>query len=73
MAMNSEAIALFDVVILTEDLPEKKLRRGNIGTVVEILAADAFLVEFVDSEGRTYAEEILKADQLWKAHYQLVA
>lgn len=71
--MNPEAITLFDVVILTEDLPAKKLRHGNIGTVIEILADDAFLVEFVDSEGRTYAEEILKAPQLWKARYQLVA
>ncbi|MCY7351189.1 MAG: DUF4926 domain-containing protein [Cytophagaceae bacterium] len=62
---------LFDIVILTEELPDKKLRHGNIGTVVEILATDAFLVEFVDSEGRTYAEEILKADQLWKTRYQL--
>jgi hypothetical protein len=70
--MKSE-IKLFDVVILTEDLREKKLRHGNVGTVVEVLAEDAFLVEFVDTNGRTYAEEILKADQLWKAHYQLVA
>ena len=71
--MTPEAIALFDVVILTEDLPAKKLRHGNIGTVIEILADDAFLVEFIDSEGHTYAEEIIKANQLWKARYQLVA
>ena len=71
--MNPKPIILFDIVILTEDLPDKKLRHGNIGTVIEILTSDVFLVEFVDSEGRTYAEEILKANQLWKARYQLVA
>lgn len=71
--MNPDPLNLFDVVILTKDLPAKKLRHGNIGTVIEILANDAFLVEFVDSDGRTYAEEILKANQLWKARYQLVA
>ena len=28
---------LFDVVVLTENLPQEKLRRGNMGVIVEIL------------------------------------
>jgi len=51
--MNS--IELLDVVALTVDLPEYHLRRGQVGTVVEILAGGkAFEVEFSDRNGRTY-------------------
>jgi hypothetical protein len=42
-------IKLFDVVALTEELPERKLRRGQVGTVVESLAPDVFEVEFTDT------------------------
>ena len=48
-------IRLFDVIALTEDLPEDGLLRGHVGTVVEILA-DAFEVEFCDDKGHTYAQ-----------------
>jgi hypothetical protein len=51
-----------DVVALTEPLPEKKLRRGQVGTVVEELASDVFEVEFSDVQGRTYATAALKRD-----------
>ena len=48
-------IKLLDVVALTVDLPEANLWRGQVGTVVEILAGGtAFEVEFSDREGRTY-------------------
>ncbi len=35
-------IRLHDVVALTTDMPEKKLRRGQVGTIVEILAPEVF-------------------------------
>jgi hypothetical protein len=41
----SAGIKLLDVVALTEDLPERKLQRGQVGTVVEPLAPDVFEVE----------------------------
>lgn len=48
-------IKLLDVVALVEDLPESNLWRGQVGTVVDILAGGkAFEVEFSDSEGRTF-------------------
>ncbi len=51
----TNAIKLLDVVALTVDLPEYNLRRGQVGTVVEILAEDnAFEVEFSDRAGRTF-------------------
>ena len=44
-------IKLLDVVALMVDLPEYNLRRGQVGTVVEILAGGkAFEVEFSDRD-----------------------
>ncbi len=58
-------VKLLDVVALTVDLPEHKLRRGQVGTVVEILAGGtAFEVEFSDREGRTYESLDLRPDQI---------
>jgi hypothetical protein len=60
---------LLDVVALLEDLPEQNLLRGQVGTVVELLAPDVYEVEFSDNEGRTYAMCALHADQLMTLHY----
>lgn len=58
-------IKLLDVVALTGDLPEYNLRRGQIGTVVEILAnGNAFEVEFSDLDGCTYESVGLSPDQI---------
>jgi hypothetical protein len=69
--MNQE-IKLLDVVALTEDLPDRRLRRGHVGTVVEILAPDVFEVEFADNDGRTFASLALMANQLMVLYYQPV-
>jgi len=64
-------INLLDVVALTVDLPEYDLWRGQVGTVVEILAdGDAFEVEFSDRHGRTYESVGLRPDQLMVLHYE---
>jgi hypothetical protein len=63
-------VKLLDVVALTEDLPKHDLQRGQVGTVVEVLAHDAFEVEFSDNEGRTFAEVAVKADKLLVLHYE---
>jgi hypothetical protein len=63
-------IQLLDVVALIEDLPERALRRGQVGTVVEELAPGVFEVEFSDDMGRTYAELAVRAEQLLVLHYQ---
>jgi len=46
---------LLDTVALTHALPELGLRAGNVGAVVDVLAADAYEVEFVAASGRTQA------------------
>jgi hypothetical protein len=55
---------LLDVVTLIEELPELKLFRGQVGTIVEEYEPQVFEVEFSNMRGRTYALETLKANQL---------
>ncbi len=69
--MNGE-IRVLDVVALTEDIPDRNLLRGQVGTVVESLGPGVFEVEFVDNDGRTYATLPLRASQLLVLHYQPV-
>jgi hypothetical protein len=60
----SPEIESLDVVALLEDLPAHGLVRGQVGTVVELLAPGVFEVEFSDDEGRSYAMLALKVDLL---------
>jgi hypothetical protein len=68
----SPEIDSLDVVALLEDLPAYGLVRGQVGTVVELLAPGVFEVEFSDDEGRSYAMLALKGDQLMVLHHQRV-
>jgi hypothetical protein len=69
----ANTLQLLDVVALTEDLPENRLWRGQVGTVVDILAdGAAFEVEFCDRDGRTYASLGLRPDQIMLLHYEPV-
>ena len=65
-------IQLLDVVALTDDLPQRGLCRGQVGTVVESLAPGVYEVEFSDNDGRTYATCALRAEQLLVLHHQPV-
>ncbi len=63
-------VKLLDVVALTVDLSEYNLWRGQVGTVVEILAnGNAFEVEFSDSDGRTFESLGLRPDQFMVLHF----
>jgi hypothetical protein len=64
----TEAIKTLDVVALAQDLPNEKLVRGQVGTVVEALVPGVFEVEFSDDQGKTYAMIPLSADQLIVLH-----
>ena len=68
MTLRKTSIKLLDTVALLEDLPARNLKRGEVGTVVEILAPDVYEVEFCDDEGETYAELSLRGDQLVLLH-----
>ncbi|MEH2463091.1 DUF4926 domain-containing protein [Nostoc sp.] len=69
--MTKSTIKLLDVVALTVDLPEYNLYRGQVGTVVELLAGDAaFEVEFSDHNGRTYESVGLRSEQIMVLHFE---
>ncbi|WP_394990261.1 DUF4926 domain-containing protein [Emticicia sp.] len=67
-----DILDIFDVVVLTEEIPSHKLRKGELGTIVEKLDNDAFLVEFADTKGVTYAMIPLKSSSLMKVYYEPV-
>jgi len=68
--MAKKRIKLLNTVALLEDLPERGLKRGEVGTVVELLAPDVYEVEFCDEEGQTYAELALRGESLVQLHNQ---
>ena len=71
-----ERIPLLSLIALIDDLPDQKLTRGQIGTVVEHLdhgGEQALLVEFSDDQGRTYAMVDLRPDQLIVLHRKIEA
>lgn len=69
--METNKIELLDVVALTVDLPEYNLSRGQVGTVVEILAdGAAFEVEFSDRTGRTYESLGLRPEQIMVLYFE---
>ena len=64
-------IKLLDVVALTQDVPEHNLKRGEVGTVVEILSnGEAFEVEFSDDNGQMYKCLSFRASQLQVLHQE---
>lgn len=61
----------FEVVVLAEDLPDIGLTKGMLGAIVFIHEKPylAYMVEFVDEEGRTMALPDLLPEQV--ADYSL--
>jgi uncharacterized protein DUF4926 len=54
-----------DVVALTRDLPQHKLRAGDVGAVVQVYAdGKAYEVEFVTGTGHTLAVETLQPSDI---------
>lgn len=60
---------LLSVVALLEDIPEHRLVRGQVGTVVEELGPGVYEVEFCDDAGRSYAMAALSDSQLLLLHH----
>ena len=55
-----------EVVVLAEDLPDDGLTKGMVGAIVYIHEKPylAYMVEFVDDEGRTIAMPDLLPEQV---------
>jgi hypothetical protein len=56
----------FEVVVLAEDLPDVGLTKGMVGAIVLIHEKPnmAYMVEFVDDQGRTIAMPSLLPEQI---------
>lgn len=69
--MINSTSKLLDVVALTVDLPQYNLWRGQVGTIVEMLAdGAAFEVEFSDRNGRTYESVGLRPEQIMVLRFE---
>lgn len=55
---------VLDTVVLTRDLPQHKLKRGDVGAVVEVYSPDGVEVEFVTGSGHTQALVTLKTSEV---------
>jgi hypothetical protein len=63
-------LELFSVVALLRDIPDQGLVRGQVGTIVEELAPQVYLVDFCDDEGHSYAIATLRSDDLIRLHHR---
>lgn len=70
MTRSKQGIHQLDIVAVTADLKDKGLVRGQVGTIVEVLAPGVFEVEFCDETGCTYAQAALHERNLLLLHYQ---
>jgi hypothetical protein len=63
--MEYETINEHDRIVLRSDLPDERLRSGDVGTVVHIHGSgEAFEVEFCTFHGDTVAVATVSADQV---------
>jgi hypothetical protein len=53
-------------VVLTHDLPERGLRAGDLGAIVETYPPDGIEVEFVTADGHTQALVTLRTSDVRK-------
>lgn len=65
-----------DVVALLVDLPEQGLRRGDVGTVIEVFSESekhprGYIVEFMTESGGVYAHaDITDTSQVMQLHFR---
>jgi hypothetical protein len=53
-----------ETVVLKRDIPERGLRKGDLGAVVELYDPDGLEVEFVGASGKTQALVELKTNDV---------
>lgn len=67
-----KSLKLLGIIALTEDLPQHNLQKGQVGTIVELLAPNIYEIDFSDNNGQTYTQLPLHTSQLLKLHYNPV-
>lgn len=74
-----EKMKPFDIVALLVDAPEQGLRRGDVGTIVEVFEPNehhpgGYLVEFVNETGETQVElDVTDPHQIIQIHFKVRA
>ena len=65
-----------DLIALLVDLPQQALRRGDVGTVIEVVGdtqdhPGGYIVEFVTESGHVYAQaDITDASQIMPVRFK---
>jgi hypothetical protein len=67
------SLKILDVVAILQDIPSKNLAKGQVGTIIEILATDVFEVEFCDKNGRTISMEAIEGMFLLLLQFEAMA
>lgn len=68
---NGEGLRIPDVIALLKDMPENKLTKGQVGTIVEELGEGAYEVEFADKKGKTITSLALKTKDMMLLHFEM--
>ena len=64
------SLKLLDTVALLKDMPDEKLVKGQVGTIIEMLDEGVYEVEFADKQGRTIASLAIAAEELILLHFE---
>ncbi len=64
------SLKLLDTVALLKDMPDEKLVKGQVGTIVEMLDEGVYEVEFADKQGRTIASLAIAVEELMLLHFE---
>ena len=62
---------MFDTIALIKEIPDKQLRKGQVGTIVEKLSSSVYEVEFCDNSGKTLKLTSLHENFMLVLHYDL--
>jgi hypothetical protein len=70
--MMDKSFKLRDSEAILKEVPEQKVRMGQMGTIVEILTDDIYWVEFSDQSVATIAEFAVQGNDLLLSYHTLV-
>lgn len=66
---QQESMDEYDLVVLEEDIPNSRLKKGDVGTIITIYKeGQAYEVEFVTLTGEPIAVETMLAHQIRAVH-----
>lgn len=69
--INEAKLKILDVIALLKDIPGKKLAKGQVGTIVEVLDGEVYEVEFANKKSQTTASLRLKTRDMMLLHFEM--